>query len=252
MRNRYSAERRFADFYRYYVGDFRQDIPIYLDLAAKFRDPILEVGCGTGRVGSHLAAAGYQVLGIDTSRPMLEVAHDYLKPWEDRARILNFDIRHSPLPERFQVALVTLHTFNLLIDVEEQRLFLRHLRQSVASPGVLVLDLFCPLFLARPDSTEDWRTLDRTCGEHRLMVRDKRQMLTPLLERRTQCFQLDQGPETELVTHRRFVTPSLAAQLLEEAGFEGVLCVKDYDLASASPPSEVERVSGPFMLIAEG
>ncbi len=175
MKERYSAERRFAHFYRLYVGDFRQDIPIYLDLAAKFQGPVLEVGCGTGRVTAHLAAAGYPVLGIDTSRPMLEVARDYLKPWEDRARILAFDLRKAPLPERFQVALVTLHTFNYLIDVEEQRRFLRHLRQSVASPGVLAIDLFCPLFLARPDRSEDWRRIERTCGEHRLLVRERRE-----------------------------------------------------------------------------
>ena len=251
MRERYSTEQRFADFYRFYVGDFRQDIPIYLDLAAKFQGHVLEVGCGTGRVTAHIAAAGHQVLGIDTSRPMLEVAHDYLKPWEDRASILGFDLRRAPLPERFQVALVTLHTFNFLIDVEEQRLFLRHLRQSVASPGVLAIDLFCPLFLARPDRTEDWRRIERTCGEHRLVVHDRREMLTPLLERRIQLFRMDQGPETQRVTHRRFVTPRLAAELLEEAGFEGVLCVKDYDFTSASPPSEEEHVSGPFMLLAE-
>ncbi len=251
MRERYSAERRFANFYKLYAGDFCLDIPIYLDLAAKFPGPILEVGCGTGRVAAHLAAAGHEVLGIDTSRSMLEVAREHLMPWADRARILDFDLRQMPLPERFGVALVTLHTFNFLIDVEEQRLFLRHLRSSLASPAVIAFDCFCPLFLARPDSTDEWRRIERICGEDRLVVRDRREMLTPLLERRTQVFRVNHGRETERVTHRRFVPPCLAAQLLEEAGYEDILCIRDYDIATACPPKDEEGVIGPFLLLAE-
>jgi len=251
MRERYSAERRFADFYKHYVGDFRLDIPLYLDLAAKYSGPVLEVGCRTGRVAAHLAAAGHQVLGIDRSRPMLEVGLEHLRAWEDRVRIQFVDLRAAPLPERFQVALVTLHTFNLLIDIEEQRLFLRHLRRSMQSPGVLAIDFFCPLSLAHPDSTEEWRQIERSCDGHSLVVRDRREMLTPLLERRTQVFRVDQGPEAERVSHRRFVTPGLAAQLLEEAGYEGILCITGYDISSARPATEEAGMSSPFVLLAE-
>src|SRR5215216_3132795 len=58
---------------------FRDDIELYLRLAEVVGDPILELGCGTGRVLLPLAAAGHRITGIDRSRPMLERARSTLK-----------------------------------------------------------------------------------------------------------------------------------------------------------------------------
>ena len=175
MRDRTPVEKRFAEFYRLYAAAFRQDLPIYLDLAAKYEGPVLDVGCGTGRITARLAQAGYEVHGIDISRPMLEQARDYLRPWQERVRLYDFDLRHQALSERFSVALVPLFTFNRLIDVEEQRLFLRHLRRSMKSPGVIAIDLFCPLSLVRPSTLGQWRELERTRKGRHLRLRDHRE-----------------------------------------------------------------------------
>ncbi len=51
---------------------FDDDIELYLRLAEVVGDPILELGCGTGRVLAPLAKAGFRVTGIDVSRPMLD------------------------------------------------------------------------------------------------------------------------------------------------------------------------------------
>jgi SAM-dependent methyltransferase len=243
-----SAERKYADFYSLYTADFKQDVPIYLELAAKHLGPVLEVGCAAGRVTAQLAGAGYQVVGIDTSRPMLEVASRALERWASRASIADFDLRQSPLSERFGVALVTLYTFNALIDVEEQRRFLRHLVRSLKPDAAVAFDLFCPAWLVRGTAASQWREIERTVEGRRLHVRDRREMLTPLLERRIQVFRIDDGPETEMVTHRRYLPPEHAAALLTEAGFEDVVCVRDYDLAGAAPVGG-DAPRGPFMLI---
>src|SRR3954453_3214199 len=52
-----------------HVG-FTEDIDLYLRLAEVVGDPILELGCGTGRVLGPLGAAGNGVSGIDRSKPM--------------------------------------------------------------------------------------------------------------------------------------------------------------------------------------
>src|SRR5688572_14229671 len=58
---------------------FFDDIDLYLRLAEVVGDPILELGCGTGRVLEPLAAAGHRVTGIDRSPPMLNRARTVLE-----------------------------------------------------------------------------------------------------------------------------------------------------------------------------
>ena len=60
-----------AEFYDLEHADFDADIDLYRQLAEVVGDPILELGCGSGRVLLPLAAAGYRVTGLDHSRSML-------------------------------------------------------------------------------------------------------------------------------------------------------------------------------------
>lgn len=52
-------------------NDFTDDVELYLELVADTDGSILELGCGTGRVLIPLAEAGHEVVGIDSSMPML-------------------------------------------------------------------------------------------------------------------------------------------------------------------------------------
>src|SRR6266508_5773586 len=49
----------------------RQDIAFYVQEAAAVRGPVLELGCGTGRILLPMARAGCTGVGLDNSRPML-------------------------------------------------------------------------------------------------------------------------------------------------------------------------------------
>ena len=251
MRDRNLVESRYAEFYDLYVGSFRQDIPIYLDLAAKYSGPMLEVGCATGRVISRLAAAGYGVHGVDSGRHMLEIARRRTRPYADRARISDHDFRHQSLPGKYESAIVTLHKFNSLIEIEEHRLFLRHLRQSLRSPGIVAIDCFCPLSMVHPAEAGESRVIEREVDGRSVVVRDRREMLTPLLERRTQRFRIDAGPEVESISHRRYVSPPQLASRLEEAGFEEIRWVQDYDVTTIRPAEADVSPVGPFLMFAE-
>lgn len=251
MRERNRIEQQFAEFWDLFVSDFEQDLAVYLDLVAKYPSPVLEVGCGTGRVVERLARAGHEVHGIDTARPMLEIARRRLQPWRDHARVSDLDLRHRTPFERYHVVLATLYAFNGLIDIEEQRLFLRNAMRAMRSPAILVMDLFCPLALVRPDQVGEPREIERICQERLLRLVDRREMLTPLLERRTLGFQIDEQPRCELVTHRRYVPPTQAAQLLSEAGFEDVRWIQGYDSSTAGPVESTARPEGPFLILGE-
>jgi SAM-dependent methyltransferase len=251
MGRRDSVERQYAQFFDLYVSGFESDIPIYLDLAAKYPGAALEVGCGTGRVTEHLARAGHEVVGLETSRGNLAAARERCRPYADRVRLSDHDLRHHALPESFHAVFVPLYTFNSLIDLEEQRLFLRHTRNSMRDPGIVVLDCFCPLSLVAPAEVGKWRVIERTSRGHQLEVRDRRDMLNPLLEQRTQIFRIDGGPECQVVTYRRYIAPAQVEELLAESGFDNICWTEEYDLETARRVAPEERPGGPFRVIAQ-
>jgi len=49
----------------------RRDVPFWQRVAREGRGPVLELGCGTGRVSLPLARAGVALVGVDRSSPML-------------------------------------------------------------------------------------------------------------------------------------------------------------------------------------
>ena len=64
----------FARFYDLDTAEITEDLAFWLNLARRTGGPILEVAAGTGRVLLPLARAGFSIVGVDLSGPMLEVA----------------------------------------------------------------------------------------------------------------------------------------------------------------------------------
>ena len=52
----------------------RRDVPFWRRIALAADGPVLELGCGTGRISRPLARAGVNLVGIDRSAPMLDRA----------------------------------------------------------------------------------------------------------------------------------------------------------------------------------
>lgn len=69
----------FAEFYDH-VRPYQQrpDVDFYLRLARDTGGPVLEVGCGTGRVLVPTAQAGIEVTGLDRSQAMLQRCRERL------------------------------------------------------------------------------------------------------------------------------------------------------------------------------
>ena len=80
----------------------RRDVAFWRSLAVREGAPVLELGCGTGRVLVPLARTGLSVTGIDRSAPMLDYARRRARrlPAGARPAIVRGDIRALPFPGR--------------------------------------------------------------------------------------------------------------------------------------------------------
>jgi len=64
-----------AAIYDCYATGVAGDVAFYVDEAKRIGSPVLELGCGTGRILIPVAEAGSDVVGVDRSPSMLAVAH---------------------------------------------------------------------------------------------------------------------------------------------------------------------------------
>ena len=78
----------------------RRDVAFWRGLAVREGAPVLELGCGTGRVLVPLARTGLPVIGIDRSAPILDFARRRARrlPPGVRPVIVRGDIRALPFP----------------------------------------------------------------------------------------------------------------------------------------------------------
>ncbi len=86
----------------------RRDVRFWQNLAERVAGPVLELGCGTGRVSVPVARTAYSFVGIDRSSEMLRRIRTRLRraKLDKRARLVRGDIRMLPFSARTPFQLV--------------------------------------------------------------------------------------------------------------------------------------------------
>ncbi|HEY7687700.1 MAG TPA: class I SAM-dependent methyltransferase [Dongiaceae bacterium] len=125
------------------------DVEFYLDCAARFGGPVLELGAGTGRVLVPLAAAGHEIVGLDRSPAMLAVAAAKLAEnpaAAAQARLVEGDMTEFDLGRRFAQAIIPARAFQHVVAPARQRAALRCIHRHLEPGGRFIVDLFDPKF----------------------------------------------------------------------------------------------------------
>ena len=116
-----------------------QDVAFYRDAAREFGDPILELGCGTGRNLVFLSRAvgpDGRVYGIDISEGMLAKARETCeKNGCTNVRLIQSDAAEYELPELVDGAIFSLY----YCTMRHRKLALRHAWEQLKSGGRLVM-----------------------------------------------------------------------------------------------------------------
>lgn len=128
------------------------DVDRYLELAASSGGPVLELCCGTGRVATPLARAGFQVTGVDLSAAMLQRCRENVEREEpavaERITLEQADVTQLALDGRFPLVVMAFNSLLCLTDFASQRAAVAAAGRHLTPDGVLALDLMNPLVLS--------------------------------------------------------------------------------------------------------
>ena len=124
----------------------RADVDFYVHAAKEFGEPVLELGCGTGRVTLAVAQAGFRVTGLDLSAKMLERAEEKARslPQEARKRLTltTGNMTDFDLGAKFALVVVPFRPFQHLAETRQQLGCLACARKHLEPGGRLVFDFF--------------------------------------------------------------------------------------------------------------
>lgn len=136
-----------AEFYdRNYDEQSIGDREFYLDLAREAAGPVLEVGCGTGRIYLDLLRAGVDAYGIDVSAEMLDVLDRKAADAGLTPRVRQADMREFEPEREYALVIVPFRTFLHNTTLADQRAALRSLSRALEPGGTLALSFFAPCF----------------------------------------------------------------------------------------------------------
>lgn len=126
----------------------RPDVEFWVSLSRSARGATLELGCGTGRVLIPTAAAGYPIVGLDLSEPMLARCRQKLQAQpaevQARTRLVRANMAGFDIGETFGLITTPFRPFQHLVSVEDQLGCLQSAHRHLRPGGLLVLDLFRP------------------------------------------------------------------------------------------------------------
>ncbi|UCF09165.1 MAG: class I SAM-dependent methyltransferase [Thermoplasmata archaeon] len=124
--------------------DLKEDIPFWLDQAERYGEPVLELGCGTGRITIPLAEKGMAITGLDISGPMLSLARTKAEERSVEVDWLKGDIRGFHLNRTFNLVILPFSTIAHLHKMEDIEAFLSCVKEHLAPKGRFILDYFNP------------------------------------------------------------------------------------------------------------
>jgi ubiquinone/menaquinone biosynthesis C-methylase UbiE len=140
------ARKFYAQTYDTVVSDWPGEIDFYRELAtAAFASglAVLEVACGTGRVALRLAKEGGELVGLDLSSIMLDVAREKSAGLSN-VRWVQGDMRSFDLGQTFGLVIIPGHSFQNILTADDQFSCLASIRRHLVPGGLLVVHLDRP------------------------------------------------------------------------------------------------------------
>ena len=207
-----------AELYDPWSASVVEDVAFYLEEARKSGGPVVELGVGTGRIAVPIAADGIRVIGIDSSRAMLEVCARRAALAGVELDLRVGDLRQPPVVERVPLVICPFRSL-LHMHTDEDRLNVLGAAHELLVPGGrFVFDVIAPDAADIAQTHDRW--LEREPGIFEHAVWDESARTLTLTVR---------SDERETTMALAWLSPGEWRGLLERAGFEIEACYGWFD-----------------------
>jgi SAM-dependent methyltransferase len=213
-----------AQWYDRLLTTEEKDVAFYRERAGSVDGPILELGCGTGRILVPLRRMGKDVEGLDISGEMLAICREKLAAEGLSATLYEQDCAAFSTGRRYDMIFMSGGSFHLIAEMEQVRSCLAHVHAHLNPDGVFLVDV-CRFNDESDGMWEDGRTA--TDGREEFRCRhftklDKKDQVRTLISRYELTIDGELARTQEDVMKLRWYEGDQLADLLCEAGFSRV------------------------------
>ncbi len=227
------------------------DRGFYLDLIARRGQPVLDVGCGTGRLLLDFLQQGIDIEGVDVSPEMLDLCREKADRMGLIPALYRQPMEALGLPRRYRTILVPSSSFQLVLEPASARAALRRFWDHLLPGGVLVMPF---LVLWRPGEPAEttWQIKTAARDDGTVINRRSRSRYEPAaqLEHTEDIYEVIR--DGVMVTSQRYVrspaTRWYAAQealdLYAESGFTEIAAYSGFSFQAMGSHDTLFTVEG--------
>ena len=254
-RKEYEYRGLMAETWNLFRGDTSEweDRFYFKEMIDQYGQPVLDVGCGTGRLLLDYLAADIDIDGLDISPDMLAICRQKGASLMLEPKLYLGDMVSMKLPRKYQTIIVPSCSFQLVTDMDEASLAVSRFYDHLLPGGVLVM----AFMIFKPGSDgklSDWRLANeetrpedgalaqfyirgRNDAETQLQHNESRYEITLDGEVITSEFH-QRSPAT------RWYTQSQAVDMFEAAGFKDIKLFRGATQEPATADDDVFSVLG--------
>jgi ubiquinone/menaquinone biosynthesis C-methylase UbiE len=225
-----------------------EDRFFFLDIVRQYGQPVLDVGCGTGRIILDYLSEGIDIDGVDNSPEMLAICQTKAKKMGLAPTLYQQQMETLDLPRTYRTILVPSSTFQLVTDLEMARSTLRRFFSHLQRGGAFVTQFANDWREGEPLDTGWVLIFDKPRPEDGTIVRSwSREWCVPehQLWHAEQRFEVELNSKIIQTDHQRrspegrWYTQAQAIQLFRDAGFTDIQIFHEYTHEPALEPDRL-------------